>query len=203
MLVSWTHIQYPHILDLESIQTCHICVHQDFGSVSTMTRPKLEVSATRNPPKSRPTMQTECSAIVTRKDNRMWTAMWDCFLHQRTQYCGWHIDHSDQHHQTFVEIAHSRLFSQQLDPSWCHGIIYYRNARCTIYCVFDIRPNRTQFLWDNSTFETTANANTEVRYKLLDNLAVQQQHQPPIIVLLSLSLCDSTSFCSSDRHVGE
>ncbi len=118
----------------------------------------------------------------------------DSCLHQRTQYCGWHIDHSDQYHQTFVEIAHSRLFSQQLGPSWCHGTIYYRNARCTIYCVFDIRPNRTQFLWDNGTFETTANANTEVRYQLLDNLAVQQQHQPPIIVLLSLSLCNSTIF---------
>ncbi len=58
-------------------------------------------------------------------------------------------------------------------------------------------------LWDNRTFDTTANANTGVRYQLLDNLAVQQQHQPPIIVLLSLSLCDSTIFCYSDRHVGK
>jgi hypothetical protein len=84
-----------------------------------------------------------------------------------------------------------------------HGIIYYRNARCIDYCVFDSRPNRTQFLWDNRIFDTTANANTGVSYQLLDILAVQQQHQPPIIVLLSLSLCDSTIFCYSDRHVGK
>jgi len=29
-------------------------------------------------------------------------------LHQRTQYCDWHIDHSCQCHQIFVEIEHSR-----------------------------------------------------------------------------------------------
>lgn len=39
------------------------------------------------------------------------------YLHQRKQYCGWHIDHSYQYRQTSVETGHSKHFSQGWDPS--------------------------------------------------------------------------------------
>jgi hypothetical protein len=56
-----------------------------------------------------------------RKENNFLVKNWQNYkrinVHQRRQYCDWHIDRANQCHQISEEIAHSMFSFHKQDPS--------------------------------------------------------------------------------------